>query len=53
MPGGKAVIISDDRIIEIHKMEMKKLVDVGNIAYDMLYLVPYSLVEKSYGVSRL
>ena len=52
MPGGKVVIISDDRIIEIHKMEMKKLVDAGNIAYDMLYLVPHSLVEKSYGVSR-
>ena len=52
MPGGKVIIITDDRIVEVHKAEMKRLVDAGNIAYDMLYLVPHSLVEKAYGVSR-
>ena len=52
MQGGKVVIISDDRIVEVHKAEMKRLVDAGNIAYDMLYLVPHSLVEKAYGTAR-
>lgn len=52
MPGGKVVIISDDRIVEVHKAEMKNLIDAGNIAYDMLYLVPHSLVERSYGASH-
>lgn len=52
MPGGKVIIISDEHIVEVHRSEMKRLVEAGNIAYDMLYLVPPSLVEKSYGTSH-
>lgn len=52
MLGGKVIIISDDRIVEVHKSEMKRLIETGNVAYDMLYLVPHSLVEKTYGTSH-
>lgn len=46
MPGGKVRIISSDRLFETHNEEMKRLKERGNIAYDMLYLVPHSLVRK-------
>lgn len=52
MPGGKVVITTDDKLLEIHSMEMERLVNAGNIAYDMLYLVPYVLVSKKYGKSE-
>lgn len=44
--GGKVIITSDDHIIDIHKQEMEALKKNGNIAYDMLYLVPHELVDK-------
>lgn len=49
MPGGKVIIISDDKLLEIHHEEIKKLKAAGNIAYDMLYLVPHVLVNKKNG----
>ena len=47
MHGGKVIITTDDRIIDIHKQEMELLKANGNIAYDMLYLVPHALVGKA------
>ena len=49
MPGGKIIITSDNRLFDIHKMEMERLKAAGNIAYDMLYLVPHALVKKQEG----
>lgn len=51
--GGKVIIVSNkDRILQIHKQEMQKLIQAGNIAYDMMYLVPPTMVnheeEKTY-----
>ncbi len=46
MLGGKVIITTDDKIIDIHKQEMEALKKSGNIAYDMLYLVPHALVQK-------
>ena len=46
MPGGKVRIISSDKLFETHNEEMKQLKEKENIAYDMLYLVPHSLVRK-------
>ena len=44
--GGKVIITTDDHIIDIHRQEMERLKKNGNIAYDMLYLVPHELVNK-------
>jgi len=45
--GGKIIILEDkSKLYEIHKEEMEKLRKAGNIAYDMLYLVPHTMVEK-------
>ena len=52
MPGGKVIITTDDKLIQIHNDEMKFLKNAGNIAYDMLYLVPHSLVKKENGANR-
>ena len=49
MPGGKIVIVSQENLFDVHFVEMKQLVEAGNIAYDMLYLVPFSQVRHSYG----
>lgn len=49
LPGGKIIITYDDNIINIHKVEMGRLKTAGNIPYDMLYLVPHSLVKKQSG----
>lgn len=46
MPGGKIIVTSDANIFRIHDLEMKRLKSAGNIAYDMLYLVPHTLVKK-------
>ncbi len=46
MPGGKIRIISSDKLFETHIEEMRQLKEKENIAYDMLYLVPHSLVKK-------
>ena len=51
MPGGKVIITTDDKLFDVHNQEMQRLCDAGNIAYDMLYLVPHTLVRKSYGES--
>ncbi len=51
MVGGKVVIISDEKLFDTHFNEMKLLKENGNIAYDMLYLVPHYLVSKSGGES--
>lgn len=46
--GGKIIILQDkSKLYEIHKLEMEKLKKAGNIAYDMLYLVPHTMVEKN------
>lgn len=52
MPGGKIIIISDDMVFDTHKREMDSLIKSGNIAYDMLYLVPHSLVKRNNGESH-
>lgn len=46
MPGGRIRIISSGKIFETHTEEMKLLKEKHNIAYDMLYVVPHSLVRK-------
>ena len=46
MYGGKVIITTDDKIIEIHKQQMEQLKGYGNIPYDMLYLVPHRLVKR-------
>lgn len=50
--GGKVIIIKDSDLFETHREEMARLKDAGNIAYDMLYLVPHALVSKTDGVSQ-
>lgn len=52
MPGGKIIITSDENIISLHKQEMDKLKSIGNVPYDMLYLVPHALVKKDGGESH-
>lgn len=47
MLGGRIIITDDDHLYEIHAQEIKRLQDTGNIAYDMLYLVPHFLVKKT------
>ncbi|MBS6194492.1 MAG: AAA family ATPase [Clostridiales bacterium] len=49
MPGGKVIIISDDKLLATHHEEIKRMKAAGNIAYDMLYLVPHALVSKKNG----
>lgn len=51
MPGGKVIITTDNNLFKVHHQEMKRLSSTGNIAYDMLYLVPHALVKKNYGDS--
>lgn len=51
MPGGKVIITTDDKLFDVHNQEMQRLSGAGNIAYDMLYLVPHALVKRSYGDS--
>ena len=46
MPGGKVIITNDETLYSLHDSEMKRLKSAGNIAYDMLYLVPHALVRK-------
>lgn len=47
--GGKVLITTNEKLYAIHKIEMERLLGIGNIAYDMLYLVPHSLVSKTDG----
>ncbi len=47
MPGGKIIILSKERDIDLYKRELGRLIEAGNIAYDMLFLVPHSLVRKN------
>lgn len=48
LPGGKILIISDmEQLFPVIKEELKTTIEIGNIAYDMLFLVPHSLVDKS------
>ena len=49
MPGGKIIVTKDTELFRIHAVEMEKLKAAGNIAYDMLYLVPHALVKKQAG----
>ena len=47
LPGGKVVIVSDkSKFFDVQKKEIGELKSHGNIAYDMLYLVPTTLVYK-------
>lgn len=46
MPGGRIRIIDSERLFSVHDEEMNRLIECGNIAYDMLYLVPHALVKK-------
>ena len=52
MPGGKIIISCDNNLFDIHAQEMERLRSAGNVAYDMLYLVPHSLVKKQAGSSH-
>ena len=49
MPGGKVIIASDDKLFDIHEAEMECLKAAGNIAYDMLYLVPHAMIKRRCG----
>ena len=49
MPGGKVIITSYANLFNIHTSELHRLSAAGNIAYDMLYLVPHALVKKQSG----
>ena len=52
LPGGKIIIISNkDEMFSVIKKEKRELECVGNIAYDMLFLVPHSLVNKNASAS--
>lgn len=46
LPGGKIRIVSGNNYYSVHEQEMEKLKKSGNTAYDMLLLVPHSLVDK-------
>lgn len=46
--GGKVLIVSNqEQLFSILKEELKSTIEIGNIAYDMLFLVPHSLVDKT------
>jgi hypothetical protein len=46
LPGGKVIVVSDvDNLFDILKDNLQATIEVGNIAYDMLYLVPHNLVK--------
>ena len=48
LPGGKILIISNqDDFYQIVKEELKSTIEIGNIAYDMLFLVPHKLVDNT------
>ena len=49
MPGGKVIITSYANLFNIRTSELHRLSAAGNIAYDMLYLVPHALVKKQSG----
>lgn len=49
MPGGKVIITTNEKLFDVHSQEIQRLYDAGNIAYDMLYLVPHALVKWNYG----
>ena len=51
MLGGKVVITTDDKLFDTHNTEIQRCIAAGNSAYDMLYLVPHSLVKKENGKS--
>lgn len=52
MVGGKIIVICDkNELYDIHRKEMDRLIEAGNIPYDMMYLVPHTMVEK-FGDSR-
>ena len=45
--GGKVIIINNaDKEFDCYKEEIQKLKEVGNIAYDMLFLVPHEMVNR-------
>lgn len=43
---GRVIVTTEEKLLEIHKLEINKLRGAGNIAYDMLYLVPHCQVKK-------
>lgn len=49
MPGGKVIITTDEKLFDVHNQEIQRLCEAGNIAYDMLYLVPHALVRWNCG----
>ena len=50
MYGGKIIIVyNDNNLIDIYKNEMNALVEESNIPYDMLCVVPHTLVHKVNG----
>ena len=51
MVGGRVIVTTEEKLLEIHKQEINKLREAGNIAYDMLYLVPHCQVKKKAGDS--
>lgn len=51
MLGGRVIVTNDEHLLQMHHQEMIKLKSEGNIAYDMLYLMPYTLIKKEYGYS--
>lgn len=46
MPGGRVRVINSKEVFNAHSEEMNRLIKCGNISYDMLYLVPHSMVKK-------
>lgn len=50
--GGKVIIINGEYDFNIHNNEFKRLVEHGNSAYEMLFLIPPSLVNKERVLDR-
>lgn len=51
MPGGNVIVVkSKDRLMETIKRERKKMIKAENVAYDMLFLAPPSMVEHDDGI---
>ncbi len=50
--GGNVIITSSENIVDICNQELVRIKEAGNIAYDLLCLVPSSMVEKTGGESK-
>lgn len=52
MPGGKVIVVSNNNEVNVLKNQLKELKAAGNTPYDLLMLVPPTLVKKTDGDNR-